>query len=352
MKKPTSRRWRTRRLTPEPIPARARTLRSQFGVESLEYRLMLHVDGAPEHDLTEHVHHELSIFIDGDKVPFPLGFGTDASGNILANPHNHSGDERVHVHPLGVPLSEFATVGDFFDVWRTNAGVAGNNPDAIFNSQQILGNFADATHVIYMYVNGELNDDFDDYEMHEGDDIVIVYSTVADAGSPILNVDDAAVLGGAPLHVPLNGFDPEGDALTYTVKSVVTDTGLTGTVLEGNRSMRINVADFGSMTFELFEQRAPRVTDAIIGIAQDGTYDGVIFHRIIDNFVIQGGDPTGTGTGDPSIPDFDDQFHVDLQHTQTGILSMAKAGDDTNSSQFFITEGSARSLDFNHSFRP
>jgi len=65
--------------------------------------------------------------------------------------------------------------------------------------------------------------------------------------------------------------------------------------------------------------------------------------------MIQGGDPTGTGFGDPSIPNFDDQFQVDLQHTGTGVLSMAKAGDDTNGSQFFITEIPTRTLDFNHS---
>ena len=349
MKNTFPRRRRPRRLARPRCSVAAEGAHRGLRLESLEHRLMLHGESGPEHDLSEHVHHDLSIFIDGEQVPFPAGLGTDATGNILANPHNHGGDERVHVHPIDAALTEFVTVGDFFDVWRTNAGVVGNNPDAFFGSSQILGNFADATHVINMYVNGELNDEFQNYEMHADDDIVIVYSTTAAADSPILDIDDVAVLGGAPLHVALNGFDPDGDALTYSVKSVVTDTGLTETVLEGNRSMQINVADFGSMTFELFEQRAPRVTDAIIGIAQDGTYDGVIFHRVINDFVIQGGDPTGTGTGDPSIPSFDDQFHIDLQHTQTGLLSMAKAGDDSNSSQFFITEGTTRFLDFNHS---
>jgi cyclophilin family peptidyl-prolyl cis-trans isomerase len=65
--------------------------------------------------------------------------------------------------------------------------------------------------------------------------------------------------------------------------------------------------------------------------------------------VIQGGDPTGTGSGGSPLGDFDDQFHVDLQHNRTGILSMAKSFDDTNDSQFFITEGAQRHLDFNHS---
>ena len=113
--------------------------------------------------------------------------------------------------------------------------------------------------------------------------------------------------------------------------------------------MQINVAGYGNMLFQLFESRAPRVTEQIVELAQSGFYDGVTFHRIIDDFVIQGGDPTGTGIGRSELPDFDDQFHVDLQHNRTGVLSMAKAADDTNNSQFFIAEGPQRHLDFNHS---
>ncbi|MEM7314760.1 MAG: peptidylprolyl isomerase, partial [Planctomycetota bacterium] len=64
--------------------------------------------------------------------------------------------------------------------------------------------------------------------------------------------------------------------------------------------------------------------------------------------VIQAGDPTGTGSGGSTLGDFDDQFHVDLQHNRTGLLSMAKTTDDTNDSQFFVTEGPSRHLDFNH----
>ncbi len=78
-------------------------------------------------------------------------------------------------------------------------------------------------------------------------------------------------------------------------------------------------------------------------------YQDIIFHRVVNNFVIQGGDPTGTGSGGSPLGDFDDQFNVDLQHNRTGLLSMAKSGDDTNDSQFFVTEGAQRHLDFNHS---
>lgn len=164
----------------------------------------------------------------------------------------------------------------------------------------------------------------------------------------ILGLEDVTVLGGAPLHVALDGYDPNGGPLTYTVTSD-NPTLVTPTVLQGNRSMLVDVEGFGNMVFELFDSEAPRVTQQITTLAQDGFYDGLIFHRVINNFMIQGGDPEGTGGGGSDLPDFDDQFNVNLQHVQSGLLSMAKSGDDTNNSQFFITEVPTRWLDFNHS---
>ena len=110
-------------------------------------------------------------------------------------------------------------------------------------------------------------------------------------------------------------------------------------LLKGKSPMKVKLTtSMGPITIELDKAKAPISAENFVKYVQSGHYDGTIFHRVIDNFVIQGGDPTGTGFGDPSIPNFDDQFHFDLQHTQTGLLSMAKAGDDTNSSQFFVTE--------------
>jgi cyclophilin family peptidyl-prolyl cis-trans isomerase len=160
-------------------------------------------------------------------------------------------------------------------------------------------------------------------------------------------LQDQAVLAGSPLHIPLNGFDPTGGRLTFSVES--SDPLITAEVLSGNRSLRMQVDDYGAMTFELFESRTPRATSQMIELAESGFFDETIFHRVINNFVIQGGDPTGTGSGGSPLGDFDDQFHVDLQHNRTGLLSMAKTTDDTNDSQFFITEDSTRHLDFNHS---
>jgi len=175
--------------------------------------------------------------------------------------------------------------------------------------------------------------------------------------APTLEVlPNVTLLAGAPLHIPLDGFDADGDALTYTVES--TNAAVATLIPNGNRSLKLSVshassgasdpAFSGDMVLQLFEDRAPRATSRIIQLAQSGFYNGVIFHRVINGFMIQGGDPTGTGSGGSTLGDFDDQFHPDLQHTGVGLLSMAKSGDDTNDSQFFITETPQRSLDFNH----
>lgn len=159
-------------------------------------------------------------------------------------------------------------------------------------------------------------------------------------------ISDQNLLSGTGLHVALDGYDSENSPLTYTVESSNSD--ITARILSGNRSIRISVEGYGDMVFELFEGRAPRAAERIIELAQNDFYDDVIFHRIIDNFMIQGGDPTGTGSGGSTLGFFDDQFHPELQHVQGGLLSMAKAFDDTNDSQFFITEEDRRYLDFQH----
>ena len=155
------------------------------------------------------------------------------------------------------------------------------------------------------------------------------------------------VLGGSPLAVPLDGYDPNGGPLTYTVTS--SNPSLVTPLLQtGNRSWRVTVQDFGDMVFEFYEDKAFRATDHFVELSDADFFNNVTFHRVFPEFVIQGGDPTGTGGGGSTLGDFDDQFNVDLQHNQTGILSMAKSTDDTNDSQFFVTEGPTRSLDFNH----
>ncbi len=165
-------------------------------------------------------------------------------------------------------------------------------------------------------------------------------------GPFLKEIADQNFLSGTALHVALDGFDPDNGPLTYTVQS--SNSSVSARILTGNRSLRISVEGYGDMVFELFEGRASRAAERIIELAENGFYDDVIFHRIINNFIIQGGDPSGTGSGGSTLGYFDDQFHPELQHVQTGLLSMAKTFDDTNDSQFFITEGTARHLDFQH----
>ena len=126
-------------------------------------------------------------------------------------------------------------------------------------------------------------------------------------------------------------------------------------------------ADFttteGNFTVLLYEQEAPRTVENFIGLAegtrewtdprtnkkvQQPYYDGVIFHRVIDGFMIQSGDPLGQGVGGPGY-NFADEFHPRLRHNKAGILSMANRGPNTNGGQFFITLAPTPHLDDRHS---
>ena len=106
--------------------------------------------------------------------------------------------------------------------------------------------------------------------------------------------------------------------------------------------------DRGSIRLELFGDRAPKTVANFEKLAGDGFYDGLSFHRVIDDFMIQGGCPKGTGTGGPGYT-FEDEFHPDLRHEGPGILSMANSGPNTNGSQFFITHVATPWLDGKHS---
>ena len=103
----------------------------------------------------------------------------------------------------------------------------------------------------------------------------------------------------------------------------------------------------GNIVIELYPEYAPQTVNNFVFLAREGYYDGIAFHRVISNFMIQGGDPTGTGGGGPGYT-FQDEFSGNpLKHT-TGVLSMANAGADTNGSQFFITHSPQPHLDGKH----
>ncbi|XP_062112698.1 peptidyl-prolyl cis-trans isomerase CYP18-2 [Humulus lupulus] len=106
----------------------------------------------------------------------------------------------------------------------------------------------------------------------------------------------------------------------------------------------------GAFTVELYYKHSPRTCRNFLELSRRGYYDNVKFHRIIKDFIVQGGDPTGTGRGGESIygSKFDDEIKPELKHTGAGILSMANAGPNTNGSQFFITLAPCPSLDGKH----
>jgi len=105
--------------------------------------------------------------------------------------------------------------------------------------------------------------------------------------------------------------------------------------------------DKGVISVELFADKAPKTVNNFVFLAREGFYDGTIFHRVIADFMAQGGDPDGRGTGGPGYR-FADEFHPSLKHDKPGMLSMANAGPGTNGSQFFITHVPTPWLDGKH----
>ncbi len=118
--------------------------------------------------------------------------------------------------------------------------------------------------------------------------------------------------------------------------------------IDPKKSYTVSMAtNKGTIDIELFAEHAPVTVNNFVFLAREGFYDGVSFHRVISNFVIQGGDPTGTGSGGPGYR-FQDEFKGNPHKHGTGYLSMANAGPGTNGSQFFITHSPQPHLDGRH----
>jgi cyclophilin family peptidyl-prolyl cis-trans isomerase len=169
------------------------------------------------------------------------------------------------------------------------------------------------------------------------------------------SISSQTVLTGAPLNVVLNGSESSGHALTYS--ATVTSLTLSGGSLtaamssSSNPSLKLSISDAGDnlsgdVVFQLFKDLAPETVDHIMALVNAGEYDNTTFHRIIENFMIQGGAGISTGA-------IDDEFNAALQFTGPGILAMANANSstasDTGGSQFFITTEATRWLDFRYS---
>ena len=115
---------------------------------------------------------------------------------------------------------------------------------------------------------------------------------------------------------------------------------------DGNPKATIET-DKGTIVVELYKDQAPKTVENFVTLANKGFYNGILFHRVIPGFMVQTGDPTGTGRGGPGYT-FEDEFGPGLKHTGPGILSMANAGPNTNGSQFFITLAATPWLDGKH----
>ena len=103
----------------------------------------------------------------------------------------------------------------------------------------------------------------------------------------------------------------------------------------------------GTIEAKLYDKETPKTVENFVKLADEGFYNGLVFHRVIPNFMIQTGDPTGTGRGGPGYT-FEDEFSPNLTHNEPGVLSMANQGPNTNGSQFFITDAATTFLDGKH----
>ncbi|MGE5610057.1 MAG: peptidylprolyl isomerase [Bacillota bacterium] len=166
------------------------------------------------------------------------------------------------------------------------------------------------------------------------------------SAAPVIDeISETQLFTGRSLILPITASDADGDRLTYTITS--DNPEISAELHTGNPFLKLTVAGYGDMVFELLRDVAPHTVDTITGLVQAGYYNGLTFHRVIKDFMIQGGDPLGNGTGDPGF-EFDDEFNSSAIFRGTGQLAMAKSSDDTNGSQFFITDSSPYWLDFQH----
>ena len=175
----------------------------------------------------------------------------------------------------------------------------------------------------------------------------LLAAPVLDAIADITNAP-----GGKPLIVPLTASDADNQALNYDITS--SNPNIKINIHHNNAWLQLTVANFGTLTFELLADLAPNTVKTIEGFVNAGFYDGLTFHRIANlgtaanpQFIVQGGDPQGTGSGGPGYT-FKDEFNLGAMFTGKGQLAMANSGSDTNGSQFFITQNDTRGLDFKH----
>ena len=149
------------------------------------------------------------------------------------------------------------------------------------------------------------------------------------------------------LFTACGGTQPAPQAINPPAPSGTPATDPAKQVPAKPNSLAVFETSKGTFKIELFEDKAPITTKNFIDLTNKGFYNGQIFHRIIDNFMIQGGDPQGNGSGGPGYT-IADEFRSDLKHSGPGVLSMANRGPNTGGSQFFITLAATPWLDGKH----
>jgi len=260
-----------------------------------------------------HIHADLAIYVDSELVAIPGDIGISGSQSTSFI-HTEDGDpNQLHLEPEGGQPTDFVTLGDFFDVWRTNAGTVGNNPNAILTDTQLFDNVVDDSNTLQAYVNGErLVENFADYQIHDGDNIVLTYGN-----NPVITLETNA--GSTPI---LLLRDEAPDTVTNFLRYV-----------NG-------------------------------GVDSNG-YIGSIFHRNDTGFVLQGGGfrptsltttdlaeiqgsfDTTTGDFEHHIPTFDpipDERDAGDRSNTIGTLAMAKNSAGATS-EFFYNVGDNSFLD-------
>ena len=174
--------------------------------------------------------------------------------------------------------------------------------------------------------------------------------------APVIDpIADVSVPAKKTLIVPVTGSDADGNPVTYSVQG---GSAVSATLLTGNTDIDFKVAGYGDLLVRLLPQFAPNTVatyeNLINGPISQGPFagkshffDGLTFHRVVPNFVIQGGDPNGNGSGGPGFS-YDDEFNAQAIFSGNGQLANANSGPDTNGSQFFLTVGPQRFLDFGY----
>jgi len=223
----------------------------------------------------------LTIYVNGDQVVIPANVGIQADGTTAAASTTDTSGTLQLTSP-GVQ-----TLGGFFDIWRTNAGLAGNDSSAVLSSTQLLSYVADGSSDIQMFVNGQVSTAFDSYVLQDGDEIVLAYG-----GDPIVSLN----------------------------------------------------TNWGPIVVELFESQTPGTVANFLNYINDGDFDNSIFHRSVTDFVIQGGGFTTTSATLTSTDQFS-EIPADATIANEpglsnlrGTVAMAKLSGDPDSatSQFFV----------------